>query len=1473
MEKKLNWHLPSLGKNKDAEPTERDLKKLEEHYRVAEIMKASFRKQTEHHLLSQQTEINLLKEQQKAMELSKLCRGSQQCILKDQESAKKLCELAEAQDQHNRLVEEQKKLISDLNMKIKEKEEEIVQQKKAMSNTKTSQGRTVQLENELQHVTQSFNVIKTENEKLKESINHLRFKKAKYQYLIDKMHQKITHQKALTEKMQEKITSMHNEKTDIQTDVLTIKDAAEKESKKYDIKIEELNRYLDHLKKQQQFNEAKLFDRSSKERELQKMRQGKRLEEVKKHNQGIIDNYNSICERLRHIFGQQDVDLDKMAKRYMLNDMKMYSLFTYVNELNNEVEEIKQDIKSSEDEILNLESCNENLLDEQLVRQKELEEKLQNISETTEKYKIKYSEMSRELLLITSAAEDLVNNLGCDISSMEKKLGFEKPTCQEKLQYFKILETEMDKLIQLHSYCALRDVAPGSLSSTTISSTLVPSKVSCILGHKKISLPSMPKTIKVTDDTEILETEMDKLIQLHSYCALRDVAPGSLSSTTISSTLVPSKVSCILGHKKISLPSMPKTIKVTDDTEILETEMDKLIQLHSYCALRDVAPGSLSSTTISSTLVASKVSCILGHKKISLPSMPKTIKVTDDTEILETEMDKLIQLHSYCALRDVAPGSLSSTTISSTLVPSMVSCILGHKKISLPSMPKTIKVTDDTAQARVVPAEISALSSHRKAAPPLQSGRRNQTVFTARKHRMSHCSNQGIFCLLSCLLVSTVHSNATPLHKYHGGSDSTPGQHSKIQMEKKLNWHLPSLGKNKDAEPTERDLKILEEHYRVAEIMKASFRKQTEHHLLSQQTEINLLKEQQKAMELSKLCRGSQQCILKDQENAKKLCELAEAQDQHNRLVEEQKKLISDLNMKIKEKEEEIVQQKKAMSNTKTSQGRTVQLENELQHVTQTFNVIKTENEKLKESINHLRFKKAKYQYLIDKMHQKITHQKALTENMQERITSMHNEKTDIQTDVLTIKDAAEKESKKYDIKIEELNRYLDHLKKQQQFNETKLFDRSSKERELQKMRQGKRLEEVKKHNQGIIDNYNSICERLRHIFGQQDVDLDKMAKRYMLNDMKMYSLFTYVNELNNEVEEIKQDIKSSEDEILNLESCNKNLLDEQLVRQKELEEKLQNISETTEKYKIKYSEMSRELLLITSAAEDLVNNLGCDISSMEKKLGFEKSTCQEKLQYFKILETEMDKLIQLHSYCALRDVAPGSLSSTTISSTLVASKVSCILGHKKISLPSMPKTIKVTDDTEILETEMDKLIQLHSYCALRDVAPGSLSSTTISSTLVPSKVSCILGHKKISLPSMPKTIKVTDDTEILETEMDKLIQLHSYCALRDVAPGSLSSTTISSTLVASKVSCILGHKKISLPSMPKKIKVTDDTVLGFKELREKVLNQAIFREKKTKTKRQMHSLKNMACGNIKRQYISNKMHRLKNMTCVNINK
>lgn len=74
----------------------------------------------------------------------------------------------------------------------------------------------------------------------------------------------------------------------------------------------------------------------------------KRLEKIKNDNQEIIDNYNTICEELGKLFGQQDVDLDRMANQYSFDEMKNDSLFTYVIELYSQEEEIIREIKAIE---------------------------------------------------------------------------------------------------------------------------------------------------------------------------------------------------------------------------------------------------------------------------------------------------------------------------------------------------------------------------------------------------------------------------------------------------------------------------------------------------------------------------------------------------------------------------------------------------------------------------------------------------------------------------------------------------------------------------------------------------------------------------------------------------------------------------------------------------------------------------------------------------------------------------------------------------------------------------------------------------------------------------------------------------------------------------------------------------------------------------------------------------------------------
>ncbi|XP_069801524.1 coiled-coil domain-containing protein 63-like [Dendropsophus ebraccatus] len=501
-----------------------------------------------------------------------------------------------------------------------------------------------------------------------------------------------------------------------------------------------------------------------------------------------------------------------------------------------------------------------------------------------------------------------------------------------------------------------------------------------------------------------------------------------------------------------------------------------------------------------------------------------------------------------------------------------------------------------------------------------------------------------------------------------------------MRPEKKLDWHLPNIDKNEGPPPTEKDLKTLQEQLRVTEMTKRSFKEQTEQYILSQQKEISQLREQQKDLKLTLLFSRSRKNILKDQENVKKLSELTEAQDKYKHLIEEQRNLISDLDIKIKDKEKELVKQKKEASKPKNI-GRTqiAQLENQLQHITQKYNMMNIENAKLRENIDYLRCKKTAFQHSMEELQQKVTHQKAAIEKIQEQIMSAHKEKAEIQTKSLAFKNIADREIKKYDTKIDELTRYVDGLKNQKQFMEAKWLDRSAMAREQSRKRREKILEEKRKLNQEIIDEHNSLCEELGNLLGQQNVDLSEMAKQYTFNEMRNYSLFTYVNELHSEEVAIKQEIKAIEDELLKLESQNRNTLNEQQISIKQLQENLHETSEAAEKYKNKHLEMTRDLQTITSAIEDLVKNLDCDLSSMKKMFGCDMLTFQDKLQYFKILEMKMDDLIQVLNFCALRDRIEGSFSSTSIPSILEASEISCSVGAKKVSLPAMPKTIKAT--------------------------------------------------------------------------------------------------------------------------------------------------------------------------------------------------
>ncbi|XP_071989276.1 coiled-coil domain-containing protein 63-like isoform X2 [Engystomops pustulosus] len=476
----------------------------------------SFRKESEQNITSQQKKINVLREQQKELKLAILFSGSKRIQLEDQENAKKMYELTNALDKYNQLIEEKKSCISDLVMKIREKEDEIVNQKKAISNAKILRQSTIDhLENQILLVSQRFNVLNAENETLKTGIEHLRFNKKEFLKLIGKIQQKISHQKATMEKIQEQIMSLHEEKHVVQAESLSFQEITDKVMKKVDVKIEELSRYIDHLKKQQKFNEARSFDRYAITRELEQKKREKELERTKKYKKDVSDRYNRMCEDLGNFFGWQDVNLYMMADQYQLDDMKNFSLFTFINELNWEMETIRKEIKATEDEMSLLEICNKNSVSEQIRCKKELEENLEKTLKLADRYQSKEMELRRDHELITSALQNVVKNLNCDLSKMTGLLRVDGLT--SKLMYFKILKTKIKEIMQILQFCAVRDIVEGSISSTSIAifenidSLFEESDISYSKTPDRFIIPSMPKKIKFTDDpVEILTFEQLK---------------------------------------------------------------------------------------------------------------------------------------------------------------------------------------------------------------------------------------------------------------------------------------------------------------------------------------------------------------------------------------------------------------------------------------------------------------------------------------------------------------------------------------------------------------------------------------------------------------------------------------------------------------------------------------------------------------------------------------------------------------------------------------------------------------------------------------------------------------------------------------------------------------------------------------------------------------------------------------------------
>ena len=185
--------------------------------------------------------------------------------------------------------------------------------------------------------------------------------------------------------------------------MMALKERNEKDVAQYNMEYKELMRIIDHDAKLKAFMNMKSQERSELEEEEAAKRRAGEEDKAEKTAEETMETYQTAFENIQEVTGEDDIYL--LVKRFIETEDKNFALFNYVNELNNELEQVQEQINDVQNSI---QKFKEQGVQHQAERQtilKGLEEKLKSTTKEADLYdKYVYCGLVFSLASISRAA-------------------------------------------------------------------------------------------------------------------------------------------------------------------------------------------------------------------------------------------------------------------------------------------------------------------------------------------------------------------------------------------------------------------------------------------------------------------------------------------------------------------------------------------------------------------------------------------------------------------------------------------------------------------------------------------------------------------------------------------------------------------------------------------------------------------------------------------------------------------------------------------------------------------------------------------------------------------------------------------------------------------------------------------------------------------------------------------------------------
>ncbi|XP_050442495.1 coiled-coil domain-containing protein 63-like [Adelges cooleyi] len=423
MDGNLNIDIEENGADILAE----ELARLQRQYMLMESNKKAYTEEMGSYLTKQRKIVSTLEQEKQTLyEDINICTGKRkesdnthlkECLVdKWNEFISANDELEEQKKCHDEIDKEVLKIQNELDTTLKQQREPSASKLNKVERNTCKHEEL--LENKLHVKTVKFNKVLTENSHLRKEIDNLLVQRSQFNEAYRILTARLDDNKRLMMDLIEQATTAYEQREDAQSKLKVMSSEDKQHVAVYKAEVKELQRQHERDLKLQDFLSVKgqhrlLMDYERKEKERKQSELSNRKEQSEK--------WSDLLNWLQLYVGERNVD--RIVDLFARQEEENFALFTYINELNSEVDDLHKDTSALENRVEDQRMVNEARASKQEENMNTLRMELQELKDNVHTENVKINSIHAELTKLLGSAEKLFLSIQCNISPVYKILG------------------------------------------------------------------------------------------------------------------------------------------------------------------------------------------------------------------------------------------------------------------------------------------------------------------------------------------------------------------------------------------------------------------------------------------------------------------------------------------------------------------------------------------------------------------------------------------------------------------------------------------------------------------------------------------------------------------------------------------------------------------------------------------------------------------------------------------------------------------------------------------------------------------------------------------------------------------------------------------------------------------------------------------------------------------------------------------